>query len=242
MKTYEVYSGNGAAQERRDPDRIQHDLHEILSEMSETVEAIQEKFSPGEMLDQALRGLRGLGRGSSDFATNLGRSIRDNPVPAALIGIGVGALMFSGRGRGSPETRGELREKAAGALESAKARTGEAEEKLSERAHELGERAQEAGRRVREAGEHAAERARYRASRARHWLSRIWYDQPLVVGAVCAAIGAAIGASLPATERERELLGPLGQEAKERMGTASRGAIQEAEQAIAPEPEQPPRP
>lgn len=81
-------------EENRRPDQIEDDIERKRAEVSSTIDAIQSKLSPGEMMDEALQYLRN--NGAAEFGKNLGRSVRDNPVPIALIGVGVAWLMMSG--------------------------------------------------------------------------------------------------------------------------------------------------
>jgi hypothetical protein len=209
MKTYEAYAGNGTAASVKDPARVQHDVQDIMSEMGETLQAIQERFSPGEMLDQFLRGIRGFGRGSGVFATNLGRSVRENPLPAALIGGGIGALLLSAR-------RSRRSEPAVGEYE------------------DIGEYEAEPGvrERAREAGGEVAHRTREGMERTRDWVRDTWYEQPVVVGALCLAFGAILGGSLPLSRKEREVLGPAREKAKERIAQATQATLERAQEKL----------
>jgi hypothetical protein len=77
---------------RKSPDEIERDLHRTRAEMEETIEAIERRFSPGEMIDQAIHTLGG---GPREYAVNLGQAIKTNPVPATLVAIGLTWLMAS---------------------------------------------------------------------------------------------------------------------------------------------------
>lgn len=83
----------------REPRDIQEDLAETRAGLDETIDALQQKLSPGQLFDQTLGYLRrpgGVPGGTQEFFSNLSRTIRDNPVPVALIGAGLAWLMFSG--------------------------------------------------------------------------------------------------------------------------------------------------
>jgi hypothetical protein len=58
-----------------------------------TLEAIQERLSPGQIFDQAVAYLRS--SGGNEFLHNFGATVRDNPVPVALLGTGLAWLMLS---------------------------------------------------------------------------------------------------------------------------------------------------
>lgn len=84
----------------RTSSEIQRDIERTRAEMSHTIDALQERLSPGQLVDQAIWHLRQgeLATSANDFAANLGRTIRDNPVPVVLIGTGlIWLLIASGR-------------------------------------------------------------------------------------------------------------------------------------------------
>lgn len=90
--------------DRRDADQIESDIERARAEVSATIDAIQSKLTPGQMMDQAIAYLRDSGTG--EFGSNLGRTVRDNPVPVALIGVGIAWLAMGGsRPRGPLEDR-----------------------------------------------------------------------------------------------------------------------------------------
>jgi hypothetical protein len=58
--------------------------------MDRTIEAIEGKLTPGQLL---LEGLNLLGKGGTTGANKLVELARDHPVPAAVIGVGVGMMI-----------------------------------------------------------------------------------------------------------------------------------------------------
>lgn len=77
---------------------IERDLEHTRARLDATLDALQQKLSPGQMVDEAMNWFR-QGDGA-EFTRNFGRSVRDNPVPLALIGAGIGWLIInSGRSR-----------------------------------------------------------------------------------------------------------------------------------------------
>jgi len=79
---------------------IEREVRQSRAEVEETLDAIQERLSPGQLLDQAVGYLRG-GRGA-DFARNLGDSVAQNPIPVALVGVGLAWMMVAGQRRDEP--------------------------------------------------------------------------------------------------------------------------------------------
>jgi hypothetical protein len=183
---------------------IERDVQQSRADIEQTLDAIQERLSPGQLVDQALGYFRG-GRGV-DFARNLGDSIAANPIPVTLMGVGLAWMMMSGQ----RSARGGDREGAAyhEGLESwdedldpvegyygsfaeedmaylgPEADSGggfgenltEAGRTAKDRMGELGEQARHAGEQARERAREAGARARERVGRARSGVAERAHD------------------------------------------------------------------
>ena len=79
----------------RSPDEIMDEMERTRAEMDTTLTAIELRLSPGQLFDQGLHYLRS--SGGAEFFSNLGGSAKQNPMPVALVGIGLAWLMASGR-------------------------------------------------------------------------------------------------------------------------------------------------
>ena len=79
----------------REPEEIERDLNRARAQVSATIDAIQQRMTPGELMDQAYHYLRH--SAPADFGANLGQTVRHNPVPVTLIGVGIAWLMAQGR-------------------------------------------------------------------------------------------------------------------------------------------------
>lgn len=81
------------------PARIERDLDETRSRLGTHLNELQDRLSPGQVLDD----LMGYFRGSEGaaFGQNLVANIRANPMPAAITGIGLAWLMASNPHAGS---------------------------------------------------------------------------------------------------------------------------------------------
>lgn len=84
-----------ANDENKRPEEIESELEQTRAQVSSTIDAIQTKLTPGQLMDQAVDYWRG--SLPADFGTNLSNSVRQNPVPVTLIGIGLAWLMMAGR-------------------------------------------------------------------------------------------------------------------------------------------------
>lgn len=76
------------------PDEIEQDIASTRAHIDQTLDVLTARLSPSGLVDQAIRTARDTG---GEFTLNLGRTIRENPVPTALLGLGVGWLMLAGR-------------------------------------------------------------------------------------------------------------------------------------------------
>lgn len=79
----------------RDTRDIQQDIRGTRSEMSETIDAIQARLSPDNLLGQAVKFFNS--ENGQDMANNLSRTVKNNPLPISLIGLGLTWLMMSDR-------------------------------------------------------------------------------------------------------------------------------------------------
>jgi ferritin-like metal-binding protein YciE len=79
-----------ARDERRDPEEIERDIGDTRAEIADTLGTIERRLAPERLVDQALDYLR---RG--DTGTRLGEVIKRNPLPVALVGVGLAWLAFT---------------------------------------------------------------------------------------------------------------------------------------------------
>lgn len=168
--------------DNRSPEEIANDVERTRAEMSSTIDAIQHKLTPGQMMDQALQYTRH--SLPADFGANLGNTVRDNPMPVALIGVGVAWLMMQGRqsdGQARARRRASYdrdlydseagldyegvygtdasdRSSGEGKMQQAKAKLSDAGNRVSETGHRLMDKASEMSNRARNAVSGARER------------------------------------------------------------------------------------
>ncbi|HEX2943956.1 MAG TPA: DUF3618 domain-containing protein, partial [Rhodopila sp.] len=75
------------------PAHVERDLDETRSRLDTHLSQLQDRLSPGQVLDDLMAYFRG-SEGAA-FGRNLMDNVRDNPLPAALTGIGLAWLMAS---------------------------------------------------------------------------------------------------------------------------------------------------
>jgi hypothetical protein len=74
-----------------DPGRIERELDTTRSRLGSHLSELQERLSPGQVVDDLMSYFRGTG--GDEFTRNLVESVRANPLPAAITGIGLAWLM-----------------------------------------------------------------------------------------------------------------------------------------------------
>jgi ElaB/YqjD/DUF883 family membrane-anchored ribosome-binding protein len=95
LRTEERYRHNG----ERSPAEIEQEIELARADMDDTLDAIQRKLSPGQLIDQAVDHFRSWrqsgGETASDYVAAMDEAVRRNPIAATLVGVGLGWLMLS---------------------------------------------------------------------------------------------------------------------------------------------------
>jgi ElaB/YqjD/DUF883 family membrane-anchored ribosome-binding protein len=75
-----------------DPALLERRSDAIRAEMGQTLDALQRNYSPGRLLDRSLDLFKEHG---GEIGSNLGRSVKQNPMPLLLTAVGIGWLIYS---------------------------------------------------------------------------------------------------------------------------------------------------
>lgn len=109
-------AANSNADSSDNPDAIRADIRETRDRVGDTLEQIGDRLNPHHITEQVRDNLREatIGRvehmaeNAADRVTetrdSIMETIRDNPIPAAMIGIGIGWLFMNGRNSDSSST------------------------------------------------------------------------------------------------------------------------------------------
>lgn len=65
---------------------LEREVAEERTRVEETIDAIQRRLTPGQLIDEIAAYAQETGSG---FAADLGKTIRENPIPTALVGVGL---------------------------------------------------------------------------------------------------------------------------------------------------------
>ena len=211
-------------------DTIEDDIRTTRHSIDDKVERIQQRLSPGDLIDSVIEFARTNG---GAVAGGVARTVRDHPLPVAMIGAGIVWLALSSRAdHDSERDAGEFGEESEGLGDKLRQRAASLGEGVRERASDLGERAGELGH-----------EARVRAARAGRTGRRFVMDHPILIGAAGIALGAAIAASLPRTAREDEAFGERAERARQaakdaavregrKVQEAAKAAVEKAREAV----------
>ena len=154
---------------------IERDLARTRARMDHRLDELQDRLSPGQMLNDALASFTG-GDGA-EFTQGLVARLKANPLAAALTGVGIAWLMASGgrpaappRPAREPDLALRLREAEAGVVrrhdehpDAHASRLDEARGKVMGIARDASDTAESYGRRIREAMTSAAQTVREKA-------------------------------------------------------------------------------
>jgi ElaB/YqjD/DUF883 family membrane-anchored ribosome-binding protein len=213
------------------------EIERTRADMSETVDAIQERLSPQNLKEQAKDRVKEATVGRAREArSGIVDTVRANPLPAALTGIGLGWLLVSARQQSQPRYRDDLSRYRTPTNEYAREvdeypiRDGEGSEGSS-----AGETIGRARDKVGETATHAQDKAgdlgsriRQQAGRAGGGFRRMLNDNPLSVGTLAVGAGAAIGLAIPESAKEHEVMG----EARDTVVEKAQEKAQDAQQRI----------
>jgi ElaB/YqjD/DUF883 family membrane-anchored ribosome-binding protein len=181
-----------------DPEQLERSAERIRADLDATLDALERKLSPSQLLDRSLDYLRDHG---GDLAVAVGDSVRRNPVPILVTVAGLGWLIATAvRSRASIDVT-------------------PIDDTLDDEFDDDDEFAESSF-----AGQHtlrgrlhdrvAAARARTR--QAQYRAVSALEERPLLFGGLAVALGALLGAIVPSTEYEDKFVGQVRDRAVER--------------------------
>ncbi len=248
---------SAAADSDENPEQIRAEIEDTRAVMSQTINEIQERLSPDHLMGQVKETVRdatigkveravssvgetisevtepalemaGLaGNAIKEVGTTVADKIWKNPIPVALIGLGVGMLVVRNFSNGSSQRSLPNRRS-----NYAPGDVGQPQLPQSPGAGTLNQ--------VKETATDLAYRAKDSASSVGTRFGELCRDNPLAVGAVAVAAGTAVGLMLPSTQFESEYIGETGEKLVESVEDVARGALDKVQDAVKPQqPQQP---
>jgi hypothetical protein len=210
---------------------IRAEIEQTREDLSETVNAIQDRLQPSALASNAVDSVKDAARERfRDIAdTETVQYVRANPMPTAMIGIGLAGLAWLAFGRETPDTRSrdwdgrrDWRVRPGYELERDRYLPGDQMD------HELSGRRRGA---VRQESRDLVQQTRQTARRAQSALRRTWDESPFLIGAAAAVVGALVAASMPATESENRLMGQTRDNLVEGVQQAVKDKVEAVENA-----------
>jgi ElaB/YqjD/DUF883 family membrane-anchored ribosome-binding protein len=265
-------------------DQIKARIEQTRNQMGETIDAIQERLSIANISDQVAETVGNAIETAKDtaydatigkavnFMKNVGdgvtqtgayRTVRSNPFPFALIGIGTGLLAYqrlSGHGSERAGNGGERRrlydagrrENDASGLETARksvagaagsiydgvadkaSTTLESVSNVAGSAYEnVSGKVGDAYAGVGEAAHRVYERAEEYGALAHEKYDEYLDENPLALGALAVAVGAAVGFAIPSTRYEGKLMGEARENLMQRAQDAAGSLVDKAKHVAA---------
>ena len=207
--------------ESKKPEELRGDIERTQREMSETIHEIEYRLSPRTLINQTKESVRRAGVSTSQKFID---KVKENPIPAAMVGVGLWLLMRNSSDDGNtvefyPSDRLTFDEPSK--VDAAKAKASEAVDKAREKASEMRETARQATSRL-------AMEARSRAFQARTQTRDVLRDTPLVAGIAAIALGAIVAAVIPETQKEDQLLGETRDRLLDRGKELAREGVEKA--------------
>jgi gas vesicle protein len=233
---------------------LRAEIAETRVEMTETIEALQDRLKPSTIVANAGETVRNattekvkqMANTAGDAAERVMNNsfmdtIRENPLPAAMIGIGAAWLIIKGRSetrrydmgrygydQGYGESgRYDWRTRTGGAT-TGQYGYGTAGSEDSDTNGGVRDMASDAASRASEYVDDARYAVRRTTRRAQNSFDRVLRENPLALGAAATIVGAAIGMTIPETEAENELMG----ETRDNVVERARGLASEAAQKV----------
>lgn len=192
---------------QKDPAELEREIDQKRAEIGNIVHALENKLSPGELIDTALGYVKG---GGGEFFSNLSNTAKANPVPTVLTSIGLIWLM-AGQNRQPPAHTGtsgpSLTDKLSSKASGLKRQGSDLRDKTSQMGHDMSASLADARHRVSDSSRQVADSLRQQSERARGGFNHLLNEQPLALGAIGIALGALLAASVPPTRREDDMLG-----------------------------------
>lgn len=206
---------------QKSPETIEREIDAQRASIGNIVDALESKFTPGQVFDQALSFMQSNG---TTFLSNLGTSVRNNPVPAVVTSVGLLWLMMSQNRPPTPRPvyrtapaqhkPGEWTEGLADGLDSAREHLHQTADTLKEgyqsvkgKAAHLGDNLGAASENISHAVHDVSDRVVRSTQQMGNQVSQLLKEQPLMVAAAGIALGAMLGAALPSTATEQRYMG-----------------------------------
>jgi ElaB/YqjD/DUF883 family membrane-anchored ribosome-binding protein len=250
-------------------EQLRAEIEDTRAEMSQTINEIQERLSPEHLVGQVKETVReatigkvervmervgetisGVTEPALDVAGRAGTAIKDagssvadsvwrNPIPVALIGLG---MLVMRNFRGSSSSYGSSSRRSLSQGRRSNYSMGVIDEETPYTQRQYGqttggtlnqgrETASGLAGRTTHALSDLGTKAKDSASAVTTRFERVLRENPLAIGAVAVAAGTAVGLVLPSTRFESEYIGETGERLVDKVEDVARGALDKVQDA-----------
>ncbi len=222
--------------DHKSPDALEREVDEARQRMSQTVDSLGTRLSPGELVDQFIGTAREHG---GELTRNFGGQVKQNPIPALLTTVGIAWLMAGSKNDdssdasyahtdgaygdsalstrdGSSSNGSSIGQTVKDTLEAGKDKLAAGKDKLVDGKDNAADRIGSAKSSVSGQASIASEKAKVQASELQRQMQQFMEEQPLVAGTIGLALGAALGALVPPSAAEDRMVGQASDKATER--------------------------
>ena len=220
------------------PEEIREEIEQTRLEMSETIDALQERLNPDHVKEQAIGAVRaatigraeealgGAGQSVKGTSSRMIDSVKQNPIPAAMIGIGVGWLIMrsrssAGSAQASPQGQQRLGDVTSAGKEQAAQTVGQVQQQASQAVSQAQQRAEQTASQLQDTAGRVSQRTRGQ-------FNQLQQENPLALGGVALALGLAVGLAVPGTQKEQQVMG----EARDKLVDQARSRVEETQQKV----------
>lgn len=205
---------------------IRAEIEQTREDMSETVNAIQERLRPGAI---AARTAETVKQAAMETVRDVAESdsvqyVRANPIPTVMVGVGIAGLAWlATRGNNGRSSRSYVRG------ESSRTRRDLNSDRYRDGGDSHGDSyLQRTGRTFHERSNvGSADMGGDIPSQLR----RTWNETPLLIGAASAILGAIVGLTAPETDRENQLMGETRDNMLDTVQETVRDKVDQVQQA-----------
>lgn len=222
-----AYDANG-----KSPAEIEQDITETRAELGAVLDAIERRLQPRRLLELGMYTLRDK---MDENGGIIGDTLRNHPVPLALIGAGISWLVIASFDRPAALAR-EMGDRIGDAARQVTDRTRDAAGSLFARTQQGDGGVSEFAAQGEEMAGYAYARTKPRlaaaaetADRARKRVVGAIGEDPLALGLIGLFAGLALALVLPESRAEERLIGPMRRQMRTRAAEMGRDAVDRAE-------------
>lgn len=238
---------NDLDQGNKTSDDYERDIEQTREEIDETISSLEDKLSPQQIWNKAVDDWSG---GVKEFSGNFGRTLRDNPVPAVLMGVSMLWLMtdpggekrhFKGRSSHSTgESFGEKYQKVKSGVSQKVKNVGDSvNENYSDIKEKVGDAIDTVSSKVNSASDTISDhtddmqrKSSYMKERSASQVSDL-IGNPLFLAIAGVALGSLVALSVPVTKKEEQLMEEKGEDLIEKAKEASKEKYEQGKEVAA---------